>query len=150
MIGSFPIPRIHTAPTTFSCACAGPGGAPRGVRWFDVDLPEVVELRRELYAESDRYRMIAASVTAQEWLDEIPADRPVLIIAEGLLMYLREREVAQLLRRLTGRFSSGELVFDGIAPWGAGTTQLAKKHLSRWYPYPAFQTPTRDGSDIER
>lgn len=36
---------------------------PAGVRWFDVDLPAVIELRRQVYPEHDRYRMIGSSVT---------------------------------------------------------------------------------------
>lgn len=123
---------------------------PAEVRWFDVDLPDVMDLRRKLYDEADGYRMIAASVTDEAWLAEIPADKPVLIVAEGLLMYLHETEVRHLLQRLTGHFRTGELIFDGMTPWAAKTTQLLKKYLSRWYHYPAYWTATRDGSDIER
>jgi methyltransferase (TIGR00027 family) len=123
---------------------------PAGVRWFDVDLSDVMELRRELYDEADGYRMIAASVTDEAWLGEIPADQPVLIIAEGLVMYLHETEVRQLLRRLTDHFRTGELIFDSVAPWVTKMTQLLKKYSSRWYDYPAYWTTIRDSSDIER
>lgn len=145
----------HPQATVLQLACGLDARAFRlslhsGVRWFDVDLPDVIDLRRELYTDTERYRMIAASVTDPTWLDDIPADQPVLIIAEGLLMYLHEPEVAHLLQRLTDHFSTGELIFDGIAPWGTKITQLMKKHLSRWYPYPVYWTATRDGSDIER
>lgn len=90
---------------------------PAGARWFDVDYPEVIDLRRQLYKETDQYRMIASSVTDPAWPDEIPAEHPVLIIAEGLLMYLPEDEVRTLLRRLTDRFPTGALLFDGLLPW---------------------------------
>lgn len=123
---------------------------PAEVRWFDVDLPDVMDLRRKLYDEADGYRMIAASVTDDAWLAQIPADTPVLIVAEGLLMYLHETEVRHLLQRLTSHFRTGELIFDGVTPWVAKTTQLLKKYLSRWYHYPAYWTPTRDSSDIQR
>lgn len=123
---------------------------PDRVRWFDVDLPDVIALRRELYEDADGYRMIGASVTEAGWLAEIPADKPVFVIAEGLLMYLHEAEVRQLLRRLTEHFGTGELVFDGVLPWVAKMTQLLKKYLSRWYAYPAYWTGIRDGSDIAR
>lgn len=123
---------------------------PTGVRWFDVDLPDVMDLRRTLYNEADGYRMIAASVTDEAWLAQIPADKPVLIVAEGLLMYLHETEVRHLLQRLTSHFRTGELLFDGVTPWIAKTTQLLKKYLSRWYHYPAYWTTIRDGSDIQR
>ncbi|QWF82343.1 class I SAM-dependent methyltransferase [Amycolatopsis sp. CA-230715] len=123
---------------------------PDGVRWFDVDLPDVIALRRELYEDAEGYRMIGASVTDDGWLAEIPAGKPVFVIAEGLLMYLHEAEVRQLLLRLTEHFGTGELVFDGVLPWVAKTTQLLKKYADRWYGYPAYWTGIRDGSDIAR
>lgn len=90
---------------------------PTGVRWFDIDLPEVVNLRKQVYADAERYRMIASSVTDPSWLDEIPAEHPALVIAEGLLMYLTEDEVRTLLQRLTDRFPAGAVLFDGLSPW---------------------------------
>lgn len=113
--------------------------APR-VDWYDVDVPEVIELRRQVYAGSDRYHMVASSVTAPGWLDAIPTNRPVLVVAEGLLMYLTEDEVRQLLQRLTDRFATGELLFDGLAPWAVRLTKIQHwatrdpHQLERWSP----------------
>ncbi|MFB9930420.1 class I SAM-dependent methyltransferase [Amycolatopsis halotolerans] len=147
--------REHPEATVLQMACGMDSRAfrldPPGVRWFDVDLPDVIALRRKLYSDGGSYRMIAASVTDSAWLEEIPADRPALILAEGLLMYLREAEVSQLLRRLTGHFPSGALIFDGVSVSTARATQLLKKVLPpRWYPYPAYWTAIRDESDIPR
>ncbi|PQM45995.1 hypothetical protein C1Y40_03834 [Mycobacterium talmoniae] len=83
-----------------------------GVQWYDVDYPEVVALRSQLYPSADHYRVIAASVTDPGWLADIPADRPTLLIGEGLTMYLTERDGVALLRRVVDRFGSGELQFD--------------------------------------
>ncbi|MCI2422455.1 class I SAM-dependent methyltransferase [Saccharopolyspora sp. K220] len=124
---------------------------PSGVRWFDVDLPDVIELRRELYPESEGYRTIGASVTDPAWLAEIPADQPVLIIAEGLLMYLPTSEVEALLRRLTDHFRTGELIFDGVALWVVRMTQWCARRLpKRIYDYPGYLTATQEGRDVER
>ncbi len=60
------------------------------VRRFDMDLPDVIALRQQLYPEREGYRRIGAAVTDLTWLDGIPGDTPVLVIAEGLVMYLRE------------------------------------------------------------
>jgi O-methyltransferase involved in polyketide biosynthesis len=110
------------------------------VRWFDVDVPTVIELRRRFYPERDHYRMLGASVTDPGWLEQVPADRPVLIIAEGLLMYLEERDVRQLLQLLTDRFGSGELLVDVLAPWLARLSGPFRwgiwdpRQIERWNP----------------
>ncbi|MEO5873545.1 MAG: class I SAM-dependent methyltransferase [Streptosporangiaceae bacterium] len=85
------------------------------VRWFDVDYPEVIELRRELYPERAGYQMLGSSVTDPSWLTRVPADRPVLVIAEGLTMYLTEDDGRALFRRIIGHFPSGRFVFDGLS-----------------------------------
>lgn len=82
------------------------------VNWFDVDYPEVIKVRKLFYSDRDGYNMIASSVTESNWLETIPNNKPVMIIAEGLLEYLTEDEVKTLLNRLTGYFSQGQVAFD--------------------------------------
>lgn len=89
-----------------------------GVDWFDIDYPEVVDLRTQLYPRRDHYRVIGASVTDASWLSEIPSDRPVLMIAEGLTMYLTESDGVALLRRVVDGFPRGELQFDAFSRLG--------------------------------
>ncbi|ATL67277.1 class I SAM-dependent methyltransferase [Nocardia terpenica] len=105
---------------------------PQGVRWFDVDQPDVIELRRKLYHDRDGYRMIGSSVTDPDWLAETPTDRPTLIVAEGLLMYLREPEVRALLGRLTDRFPSGELLFDTLSAQAPRLSKVFTKGIITW------------------
>jgi O-methyltransferase involved in polyketide biosynthesis len=85
---------------------------PSSIAWFDIDYPEVISLRKEFYSETNEYKMIASSITAQKWLETIPADKPTFIIAEGVLEYLSDEEVKTLLNRLTNYFSHGQIVFD--------------------------------------
>lgn len=95
-----------------------------GVRWFDVDYPEVIELRRELFPERAGYTMIPSSVTDPAWVAQIPADRPTLIVAEGLLMYLTEEDGTALLRRLMVHVPHGELAFDAFSRFAIRTQWL--------------------------
>jgi O-methyltransferase involved in polyketide biosynthesis len=85
------------------------------VRWFDVDFPDVIALRERLYPERDGYRRVGSSVTDLAWLDAIPGDTPVLVVAEGLVMYLREKDGTALFRRITEQFPSGQIAFDGYS-----------------------------------
>lgn len=129
---------------------------PAPARWFDVDLPGVIAVRRQLYDDGDRYRMLAASVTEPGWLDEVPDDRPVLVVAEGLLMYLDEDDVRGLLVRLADRFTSGELVFDGMAPWltrFVGPTRWGLRDgrdLEAWHPRLQLREQVPVGTGYER
>ncbi|WNG55648.1 class I SAM-dependent methyltransferase [Archangium gephyra] len=83
------------------------------VRWFDVDFPDVIALREQLYPERDGYHRIGSSVTELSWLDAVPGDTPVLVIAEGLVMYLHEKDGTALFRRITEQFPHGQIAFDG-------------------------------------
>ena len=85
---------------------------PASVQWFDVDYPDVIDLRRQLFPERDGYHMIGAALEDLGWLDELPRDRPGLLIAEGVLHYLGEKEVKALLNVVVAHFSSGQMIFD--------------------------------------
>lgn len=82
------------------------------VQWYDVDYPAVIDLREKVYPSRPNYHLLATSATDLGWLDRIPADRPVLFIAEGISMYLTEDEGIALLRRVVDRFPSGEVQID--------------------------------------
>lgn len=91
------------------------------VEWYDVDFPDVAALRRTLYPEAEHCHVVAASVTDPGYLADIPADRPTLILGEGLTMYLTRVDGITLLRRVVDRFLTGELQFDAFNTFGIRT-----------------------------
>jgi O-methyltransferase involved in polyketide biosynthesis len=107
------------------------------VHWYDVDLPPVIEARGKLFPQRENYRTIASSVTDPEWLEQIPTDRPVLVVAQGLVMYLEPAEGHALFRRITDRFPSGAVVLDTHSRLGVRTSNWMLKRrfgpsLMRW------------------
>lgn len=94
------------------------------VEWYDVDYPDVADLRRELYPSAAHCHVVAASVTDPAWVEQIPADRPVLALGEGLTMYLTEADGLALFHRIVDRFPSGELQFDAFSRLGIKTQWL--------------------------
>ncbi len=134
------------------------------VAWYDLDLPEVIDLRRKLIGgESYRYQLLSCSALDPAWMEVVSEHRPrpFLFLAEGLFMFFDEAQVKELVLTLKDRFSGSELVFDAFSPfyiWGnnrrvARTKIGALAHwalkqgkeleswadgitlLSEWYPY---------------
>ena len=91
------------------------------IRWFDIDLAPVIELKKSEIQETERFRMIGKSVFDYTWLDDIDVDgRPALLIAEGLLMYLRENQLLSLLNQLVRKFPRGNMLIELLAPGAIG------------------------------
>lgn len=82
------------------------------MRWFDLDLPAAMELRRSYFEDTERFRSIAKSVLEFEWMDRLPDDRgdQFLFVAEGLFPYLPEDGIRGLVTELRRRFPGAELV----------------------------------------
>ena len=90
------------------------------VEWYDLDLPDVIELRRKLVGgEGARYHFLACSVLESAWLDTVSAhrQRPFLFLAEGVFMYFEEAQVKSLVLTLREHFPGAELVFDAFSPF---------------------------------
>jgi len=90
------------------------------VEWYDLDLPEVIGLRRKFIGgEGARYHFLACSAFDPAWLDTVSVhrQRPLLFLAEGVLMYFEEAQVKSLVLALRERFAGAELVFDAFSPF---------------------------------
>lgn len=96
--------------------------------WYDLDFEEVIDIRKKFYPESRNYHLIASSVTKHEWIKTIPVGHAhYLVIAEGLLMYLKEKEVKSLFDALKKRLGNYTLIFDAFSVFAA---QKANNHPS--------------------
>ncbi len=90
------------------------------VEWFDLDLPDVIDLRRKLVGDAGgRYHLLAGSVLDGAWLDRVRMhkDRPFLFLAEGVFMYFSETQVKALVTMMHEHFPGAELVFDAFSPF---------------------------------
>ncbi len=89
------------------------------VTWFDLDLPDVIALRRGLIGvESGRHHLLGCSILESTCLEAVQAcaPRPCLFLAEAVLVYFSEAQVKALVLRLRDHFPGSELVFDGWTP----------------------------------
>jgi O-methyltransferase involved in polyketide biosynthesis len=90
------------------------------VEWFDLDLPEVIALRRKLIrSDGGRYHMLDCSVFDPAWMEAVGAHRPrpFLFIAEGVIPYFEVERVKSLVQKLHTTFPGADLVFDAHTAW---------------------------------
>lgn len=80
------------------------------VIWFDIDLPEVIELRKQFMEENSRHIFIANSILSPDWISKVKTGGPYLILAEGVFMYLTESDVKELLNRILLDLGNAEIV----------------------------------------
>ncbi|OBI34418.1 class I SAM-dependent methyltransferase [Mycobacterium sp. E2238] len=96
---------------------------PTTVDWYDIDLPDVIALRRKLFEPRAGLHLLGASVTDPQLLDGIAREREVLVVAEGLTPYLRRADGLAMLRRIVGHFEAGEMLLDGYSRAGVWLLQ---------------------------
>jgi O-methyltransferase involved in polyketide biosynthesis len=95
--------------TTFSRVDNG------SIYWYDLDIEEVITLRKPLIPEGPRNICIAKSVFDYSWIKDIRfnAKDGILFIASGVFFYFKENMVQELFVTLAKNFPDGELYFDG-------------------------------------
>lgn len=105
--------------------------------WLSVDLPESIGIREQFIAPDEQHRHISLSALDIAWFDDVPAEKPVFITAQGLFMYFTEEQVSELLKAIATRFPRLWLMFDYLPKW------LSAKTLSEkgWMKTPHYRTP---------
>jgi O-methyltransferase involved in polyketide biosynthesis len=82
------------------------------VDFYDLDFPEVIEIKQKFLTENSRYHFIPSSVLNYEWTERLfqPRNRHVMFVAEGVFPYLHTAEVKELVLNLRAEFPGSELV----------------------------------------
>ena len=84
--------------------------------WYNLDLPETMAVREKLLPESGTISQIAMSAM-DDWGDEIKErNTPVLIIIEGLTMYLTETDVQHIFAVISHRFEKAAVFVETMNP----------------------------------
>jgi len=118
------------------------------VTWYDLDYPEVIELRKSFYQETDRYHLIPSPVMEFNWIDNLLSKKgPFIFLAEGLFMYLKEEEVKSLILTLQKKFSGSTLIFDS---YSFLTAKNVKNHPSLKKTGAIIHWGIDDAHDIEK
>lgn len=84
--------------------------------WYNLDLPEVIALRDQIFQENGRISTISGSAVTDSWTEKVKIRGKMLFIIEGLTMYLTAEEVEQLLRVIREHFDNAYVIMECISP----------------------------------
>jgi O-methyltransferase involved in polyketide biosynthesis len=84
--------------------------------WYNLDLPETMAVREKLLPESGTISQIAMSAM-DDWGSKISEQNvPVLIVIEGLTMYLNAKDEQQIFAVISSHFSQATIFVETMNP----------------------------------
>ena len=92
----------------------------QGTYFYELDLPQVIELRKSLMPEGVYNQFIAASMFETDWMDHLKDKHPdstFLFVIEGVLMFFETEQVKSVIQNLSSRFNNSRLIFDVVNSW---------------------------------
>lgn len=96
---------------------------------YELDLPDVINLRKKFLPESSNNRYIAGSITNDKWIQTIKASHPYghfLFILEGISMYLTEEEMKNVFKNIDDNFDHAEVHVERMNKFFSKRTYLQK------------------------
>ena len=88
-------------------------------RGYNLDLPDVIEVRDVLLPAEKREESIACDLNDYGWMDRIDASDGAVFFASGVFYYLRTKDVKRLFHAMAERFPGAVLAFDSCNARGA-------------------------------
>jgi O-methyltransferase involved in polyketide biosynthesis len=90
----------------------------QSVLWYDLDLPDVIDLRKKFFSESENRKFITASLLDTSWFKQIVEKTNVMFVLKGVLVYFKKEQVKKFLSDIANFFPGAELFFDVTSPKG--------------------------------
>jgi O-methyltransferase involved in polyketide biosynthesis len=103
--------------------------------WVDLDLPDTIALRRRFFADTDRRRMVAGSLTDDGWLTAVRGmPGPYFFVSDGVLAYLTETQVMRTLAGLAEHFPGALIALDSYSQQMMAREHklAARREIARW------------------
>lgn len=89
------------------------------VHWIDADFPDVILQRRKYFNERENYHMAAVDASKTEDIAKLPDSSEVIVILEGISMYLEESELQSLFRIIQEKYLHAHLMVDVYTEFAA-------------------------------
>lgn len=98
--------------------------------WFELDLPEVIDLRNELLGSSERDIGLPGDMFDYSWIDRVKehGTRPTIVIASGVFYYFRMEQIVDFINHLAA-FDNVRVVFDSTSSAGVKMSQYYVRRM---------------------
>jgi O-methyltransferase involved in polyketide biosynthesis len=96
------------------------------IMFYELDLPDVIALRKNFYEDSDRHKSIASSFLDTEWFEKIKVQDGLLFLAGGVLYYFEKEQIKKFFIKAADYFKKCDFFFDSLSPMGM---KIAKKQV---------------------
>jgi O-methyltransferase involved in polyketide biosynthesis len=82
--------------------------------YIELDLPEVIQLKKDILKDHLGYEMMGGSVLDTSWIDKVTINENTgfLLLAEGLFPWIPQPDAARLFKEIGERFYRSQLVLD--------------------------------------
>ena len=117
------------------------------IHWFDLELPDMVELRRQFFRDSDRRVTLAGSVVDGDWIEAVRrSPGPYLLVAETVFVYLEEAQVKAALGQMAHGFPQVTVALDTV---GRRAVAIGNKDFKKRKVAARFVWACEDPAEIE-
>lgn len=88
------------------------------IRWYNLDLPETINIRKQFLPETGPIYQIAKSAMDETYTNTIHNEgEDVLVIIEGLTMYLTEIDIKKIFSIIEHAFSNVTIMVEVMSPF---------------------------------
>lgn len=86
----------------------------KNVKFYEIDLPEVIDIRRRVLGESENEILISGDMFDFSWAEGIEKTIPVMVTVIGVFQYFEEKRVTGFLQELKKFFPGLQVIFDAM------------------------------------
>jgi O-methyltransferase involved in polyketide biosynthesis len=87
-------------------------------KWYEIDFPEVIEIRRKYITECSNRIFLPCSVLDNSWYVKIENKENIFLMMAGVIYYFEELEVSDLFQSISDGFKKCDIAFDYSSPRG--------------------------------
>lgn len=96
--------------------------------FYQVDLPNVIEIRKRILENAENERLISGDMFTLEWIKEIDTELPTMIAVSGVYQYFNKEKIVEMIKKMKSLLPKGELVFDATNTKGL---KIANRYVKK-------------------